>query len=61
MSPELGKMAFRLAFFVTFVSAALLPFLQTGTAEFVVDVLSLGVGLVFIAAIAILVRRSTRG
>ncbi len=61
MSPELGKAAFRIGFFVTFVSVALLPFLTPGTAEFVVDVLSLGVGLAFIAIIAVFVRRSTRG
>lgn len=61
MSPELGQAAFRIAFFVTFVSVALLPFLKPGTAEFVVDVLSLGIGLAFIAVIHVFVRRSTRG
>lgn len=60
MSPEMGRAFFRIAFFVTFVSAALLPFLSPGTAEFVVDVLALGVGLVFIAAIALIVRWSAR-
>ena len=56
MSPDLGRAAFRIAFFVTLVSAVLLPFLKPGTAEFVVNVLSLGIGLVFIFVIAIFVR-----
>ena len=60
MSPEMGRAFFRIAFFVTFVSAALLPFLSPGTAEFVVDVIALGVGLVFIAVIALVVRWSAR-
>ncbi len=59
MSPELGRAAFRIAFFVTIVSVALLPVLKPGTAEFVVNVLSLGIGLVFAAAIYFFVRRST--
>ena len=56
MPPEMGRAFFRIAFFVTFVSAALLPFLTPGTAEFVVDVLALVIGLVFIAVIVIAVR-----
>ena len=60
MSPEMGRAFFRIAFFVTFVSAALLPFLSPGTAEFVVDVVALGVGLAFIGAIALVVRWSAR-
>ena len=60
MSPEMGKSFFRIAFFITLVSAALLPFLTPGTAEFVVDVLALGVGLMFIAVIAFAARWSTR-
>ena len=60
MSPEMGRAFFRIAFFVTFVSVGLLPFLSPGTAEFVVDVLALGVGLLFIGAIALIVRWSAR-
>jgi hypothetical protein len=57
----MGQGAFRIAFFVTFVSAALLPFLEPGTAEFVVDVLALVIGLVFIGVIALMVRWSAKG
>jgi len=61
MSPEMGRTFFRIAFFITFVSAVLLLFLTPGTAEFVVDVLALGVGLVFIGVVALAARWSARG
>jgi hypothetical protein len=60
MSPEMGRGFFRIAVFITVVSAALLPFLLPGTAEFVVDVLALIVGLIFLAIVAYLARRSGR-
>ena len=60
MPPEMGRSFFRIAFFVTLVSAALLFFLTPGTAEFVVDVLALGVGLLFIGIIVFLARRLSR-
>jgi hypothetical protein len=61
MPPEMGRTVFRIAFFITFISAALLPFLSRGTAEFVVDVLALGVGLIFIGIVAYFARWSARG
>jgi hypothetical protein len=61
MSPELGRAAFRIGFFITMVSAVLLPFLSAGTAEFVVDVLALVIGLAFIAATAVMVRLTGGG
>ncbi len=61
MSPELGRAAFRIAFFITIVSAVLLPFLKPGTAEFVVDILSLVTGVVFISIIAVFVRLTGGG
>ncbi len=60
MPPEMGRAFFRIAFFVTLVSAALLFFLTPSTAEFVVDVLALGVGLLFIGIIFFLARRLPR-
>ena len=60
MPPEMGRAFFRIASFVTLVSAALLFFLTPGTAEFVVDVLALGVGLLFIGILAFLARRLSR-
>jgi hypothetical protein len=60
MTPDTGKAFFRIAVFITLVSLALLPFLKPGTAEFVVDVLTLAVGLVAIAIVTILARWSAR-
>jgi hypothetical protein len=61
MDPETGRAVFRIAFFVILMSALMLPFLTPGTPEFVVDMIALGVGLIFAAAIFLLVRRSARG
>ncbi len=58
MSPEAGQLWFRVAIFITLTSLGLLFFQQPGTAEFVVTVLALGVGIVMIALIAIIARKS---
>jgi len=58
MSPEAGQLWFRVAIFITLTSLALLFFQQPGTAEFVVTVLALGVGMLMIALIAIIARKS---
>lgn len=60
MSPQLGQAAFRIAFFVAFVSGGLLFFLKPGSAEFVVSVVTLVIGLTAILVIAVIVRRSLR-
>ena len=60
MSPETGKAFFRIAIFITLASVVVLPFLTPGTAEFVVDVLALAIGLVSIAVVAVLARWSAR-
>ncbi len=57
MDPEITKMAFKIGFFVAFVAGVLLFFLKPGTDAFVVDVLALVAGLVFMAVVAIVVRR----
>ena len=61
MSPEMGRGFFRIALFITLVAAVLLPFLPSGSPEFVVDVLALVVGLIFVVTIAVLARRSAGG
>lgn len=57
MSPEVGQAWFRVAVFIVLVSAALLYVQQPGTAEFVITVATLAIGLLFVLAIAIVVRR----
>ena len=58
MSPELGQAWFRIAFFITAVSGVLILFQSPGSAEFVISVTSFMIGLIFIAVIAFIVRRS---
>jgi hypothetical protein len=49
-------MAFRIAFMMIAVSAVMLLVLSPGTAEYVVSVLTLILGLVFAGLVAVLVR-----
>lgn len=60
LGPELGRVAFQIAFFITLASAGLLFFLTPGSAEFVITVASLVVGLIFLLVVAVLVRWSNR-
>ncbi len=60
MNPEAGQAWFRIAMLITLLSAALLFLVQPGTAEFVVTVTTLVIGLLFIGVIAVLVRRGSR-
>jgi hypothetical protein len=57
ISPQLGRAIFRIAFYVTLVPAALMFFLEPGSAEFVVAGVTLLIGLVFIVLIVLVVRR----
>ena len=58
MSPELAQAWFRVAIFITIISGILIFFEPRDSAEFVVSVMSFIVGLIFIAVIAIAVKRS---
>jgi preprotein translocase subunit Sss1 len=56
ISPQLGRTAFRIAFMMVAVSAVMLLVLTPGTAEFLVSILTLILGLIFVGIIMILVR-----
>ncbi|MCL4516344.1 MAG: hypothetical protein M1379_12265 [Firmicutes bacterium] len=60
MDPQIGRFAFRIAFFPTFVAAVMLPFLDRRTPEFSVAVFTVVAGLIFVGVIILLVRRSNR-
>lgn len=60
MNPEAGQHWFRVAMFITLVSAGLLLIQQPGTAEFVITVTTLVIGLVFIGILAVMARRANR-
>ncbi|HEU0296717.1 MAG TPA: hypothetical protein VFR47_28530 [Anaerolineales bacterium] len=57
MNPEAGRAWFRIATMITVVSAVLVYFTEPGTAERVVSVITLLIGLLFIVTIIVLVRR----
>ncbi|HHY99113.1 MAG TPA: hypothetical protein GX509_10290 [Firmicutes bacterium] len=61
MSPEMGRLAFRIAFYVTFVSLLLLPFQRRSTPEFGVTLLTVIIGALFLTVVVIMVRRSGGG
>jgi hypothetical protein len=56
IAPQLGRAAFRIAFMMVAVSAVLILVVTPGTAEFWISVLTLVLGLLFAAIIAVLVR-----
>lgn len=58
ITPDLGRAAFRIAFFMGLVSLGLLLITEPGSAEFVVSCLALGVALLFVVVIVVMVRRS---
>ncbi|HPD41160.1 MAG TPA: hypothetical protein P5211_00400 [Anaerolineae bacterium] len=58
MNPQIGQTWFRVAISITLVSLVLLFFQQPGTAEFIVTVLALGVGVIMTALIILIVRKS---
>ena len=60
MNPQAGKAGLSLGLFIVVASALMLPFEPPGSAEFVVTVLSLFVGLVTIGVIAFAIRKLSR-
>jgi uncharacterized membrane protein len=57
MNPDFGRAWFRIAITITVVSAVLVFFTEPGTAERVVSVITLLIGLIFIGTIIFLIRR----
>lgn len=58
LSPEAGKMWFRIAVFIVIVAGALLPFQKPDSPEFVITVLTLVMGVLFVIVLAVMARRS---
>ena len=57
MSPEAGRAWFRIAVMITLTSAVLAFLTESGTAEHVVSVITMLMGLIFIGVIIFLIRR----
>ncbi len=60
MNPEAAKAGLSLGLFVVVASALLLPFEPPGSAEFVVTVLSLIVGIVTVAVVGFVIHKLSR-
>lgn len=60
MHPDAGRVWFRVAVFLIVTSIGLLFIVQPGTAEFIVTVTTLVIGLLFAGILAVLARRSNR-
>lgn len=58
MNPDVGRAWFRIATTVTIISAVLVYWTEPGTAERVVSVITLLIGLLFIGVIVFLIRRN---
>lgn len=56
IGPQVGRAAFRVALMMVGVSAVMLFVLTPGTAEYVISVITLILGLLFIGLIFVLVR-----
>lgn len=62
MNPQVGRLAFNLGVLIVFLS--ILPLLYnipTDSAEFIVDIIALFTGIIFLIVVAILVRREAVG
>jgi hypothetical protein len=57
MNPDFGQAWFRIATTITLVSVVLVFLTEPGTAERVVSVITLLIGLIFIGTIILLIRR----
>ena len=60
MSADLGQAAFRLGFFILFISGILLWFEPSGSAEQAITMVTFLIALIFLVVIAILVRLGQR-
>ncbi len=60
MNPQAAKAGLSLGLFIVVASALMLPFEPPGSAEFVVTVLSLCVGLMTVGVIAFAIRKLSK-
>jgi hypothetical protein len=58
MNPDAGRAWFRIAMTITLTSAVLIFFTEPGTAERLVSIITLFIGLLFIGTIFLLVYRN---
>ena len=56
MDPQIGQAGMRIALFLILVAGGMLFFLEPGTAEFSITVVTLGIGVLFAGVIIALLR-----
>ncbi len=56
MDPQIGQAGFRIALFLILMAGGLLLFLQPGTPEFSITIVTLALGLIFAGIVIALVR-----
>ncbi|HDN17734.1 hypothetical protein B6U74_04745 [Candidatus Bathyarchaeota archaeon ex4484_205] len=62
MNPQVGRLAFNLGVLIVFLSIIpLLYSIPIDSAEFIVDIIALFTGIIFLIVVAILVRREAVG
>ena len=60
MTPEMGRAGVQIGCFLVIPSALLLWFLEPGTSEYSITVITLVIGLIFLAAVVALTIRGQR-
>ena len=60
ISPQLGQAALRIIVFLIVTALIVLPFVKPGSAEFVVTIITLILGICFGVVLFVLVRRQSR-
>ncbi len=60
MPPPVGRLAFSMGLTIFLLALVTLPFLDPGSAEFVVDLIALGLSAIFVGLIVWSVRRAAR-
>ncbi len=60
MTPDIGRAWFRIAIFILLVSGILIFATARDSAEFVISVTSFVIGLILLAVVVIMVRRSNQ-
>jgi membrane protein implicated in regulation of membrane protease activity len=60
MAPHIGRIAFHLGFLVLVLALFCLPFLEVGSAEFVVDLIAIAMASMFLGLVVWSVRREVK-
>ena len=57
IDPSIGQLGFRIGLFVVLIALGCLLIVEPGSAAFYADVITLGVGVVFLIVLVVLIRR----